>query len=436
MLHVNNQKVRKLLFTGKFGLEKESLRVLRDGSFSHTPHPFPDDEHIVRDFCENQTEINTSVFPTAEGASEDLLKHTARIQEKISVMPEPELLWPFSNPSFIKNEEDIPVARFEGGRASKTDYREYLSGRYGRYKMTLCGIHVNYSFSDELLEADFEESGESDFRRYRDSLYLDVAEKAAVLGWVITALTAASPVSDGSFVEKGVRGRTSFVGMSSIRCSELGYWNFFAPVFDYTDINTYAASIQRYVDEKILKAPTELYYPVRLKPAGRNILSKLCENGADHIEFRMVDLNPLELSGINILDLKFIQLFLVWLAGTPARRTDENEQILAVQNFKNAAHYDLKTVRIITPSGSSFTADRAGLDIIDSMREFYKGFPDEVREVLDFEAVKFIDPDRRYSWIIRKKYGDDFLEKGLELAEKQQKEITGGEKCANSSGHH
>ena len=58
--------------------------------------------------------------------------------------------------------------------------------------------------------------------------------------------------------------------MASVRCSELGYWNFFAPVFDYTNLTRYADSIQRYVDDGLIRYATELYYPIRLKPAGEN----------------------------------------------------------------------------------------------------------------------------------------------------------------------
>lgn len=153
MLHTESEAVRRLLLTGSFGLEKESLRVRGDGSMAHTPHPFPDDGHITRDFCENQTEINTPVTHSPEETVASLDFHYKRIQEKLR--DRGELLWPFSNPPYIRNEDDIPVARFEGGRASKTEYRQYLSDRYGRYKMTLCGIHFNYSFSEELLRADF-----------------------------------------------------------------------------------------------------------------------------------------------------------------------------------------------------------------------------------------------------------------------------------------
>ena len=57
MLHIDDPEIRNLLLEGKFGLEKEGLRVYEDASMAHTPHPFPHDSHITCDFSENQTEI-------------------------------------------------------------------------------------------------------------------------------------------------------------------------------------------------------------------------------------------------------------------------------------------------------------------------------------------------------------------------------------------
>ncbi len=426
MFHTDNDRVRALLLKGCFGLEKESLRITPDGRMAHTPNPFPGSEHIVRDFCENQTEINTPVHTSAEAAVESLLEYTRRIHRVLAVQEPRELLWPFSNPPYIHSEADIPVAQFSGGRAGKTTYRDYLSDRYGRYKMTLCGIHVNYSFSEELLQADFALSGEQDFQEYKNQLYVTLAERAAAYSWIVTAVTAASPLLDSSFLEKGRTGGTTFVGMASIRCSELGYWNFFAPLFDYSSIQAYADSIRGYVDQGLLAAPTELYYPVRLKPRGRNDLNRLRSEGADHIELRMVDLNPLEPSGISLKDLKFVQLLLVYLAGTPRQPFAVRDQVQAVQNFKNAAHYDLKTVKIVVPDGEVYSVADAGHKVIGFMRDFYADFPGEIQEILDFEEDKFTDPEKRYAWQIRHQYGDDFLRRGLELAEQRQREMTAG----------
>ena len=324
MLHIENKYIKDHLLDGNFGLEKESLRVLEDGTFSHTLHPFPDDVHIVKDFCENQTEINTAAHPSVKEAMKELHIHNRRIYEKLQSLEPKEYLWLFSNPPFIQKENDIPVAVFEGAHVSKTSYRNYLSEKYERYKMIFSGIHVNFSFSESLLMTDFDlwkeenplEKESISYQEYKDRIYLELAKKLALHGWILVAVTAASPVLDGSYLEKGVYGKTVFSGIGSVRSSELGYWNEFAPVFDYSDIGSYAESIRKYVKKGLLKAPSELYYPVRLKPAGDNNLDALQKNGVNHIELRMFDLNPLAEEGLEEKDVVFAHLLMVWLAST------------------------------------------------------------------------------------------------------------------------
>ena len=426
MLSIQNPEVRSRLLLGRFGLEKESLRVTAQGRMSHSPHPFPaDDPHIVRDFCENQTEINTEVTDSPAGALRALAFYDRQIQEKLASLPEPELLWPFSNPPAIQNEADIPVARFSGPLSSKRAYRDYLSDRYGRYKMTFSGIHFNFSFSEDLLRAAFKDSGESDYRTFTDQLYLELAEKMVVYGWIVTAVTAASPLVDASFVEKHACGRDTFLGMSSIRCSEMGYWNYFTPVLDYGSLSAYTASIRRYVKDGIILFPSELYYPIRLKPPGANSLDRLEENGISHIELRMIDLNPLTDAWAEEKDLTFCHLLLAFLACRPRFPLSERGQILAAQNFKSAARYDLKTVRVILPGGRSMTAVDGALEILDQMEDFYRDFGEDVLEVLSFEKDKFLDEKNRYAHKVRDLYSDTYAEKGLALAKERQERILG-----------
>lgn len=419
MLPVWEQNVRRFVRQGGFGLEKESMRITQEGHMAHTPHPFPGDAHIVRDFCENQTEINTPVLPTAAQAWQALSELDRRIHRRLASLTPPELLWPFSNPAILQNEADVPVARFAGDQAGKTTYREYLSERYGRYKMALCGIHVNFSFGKDLLAAAHAANGAGlSLREYTDRLYLELAEKAACYGWIVTALTAASPLNDQSYWEKGKNG-TAFCGMASVRCSELGYWNFFTPIFDYTSLDAFVDSIQGYVDSGLIRFPTELYYPIRLKPAGENRLEKL-RQGVDHIELRMVDLNPLAPAGLEPRDLEFIHLLLVWLAALPPLHLTGKDQVQAAQNFKNAAHYDLKTVNIVLPDGSSRPAADAALRVLEDMKAFYAPLLPDALPVLDFEQEKCLDPDKRYAWQIRRRFADDFVGGGLALARQRQ----------------
>ena len=291
--------------------------------------------------------------------------------------------------------------------------------------MTFSGIHVNYPFADTLLLADYDGKGfPGTFQDYKDRLYLDPAERLAAYSWLLVCVTVASPLLDSSFVERGVYDGDVFTGMASVRCSEMGYWNEFAPVFDYSNITAHADSIQNYVNRGFLRAPSELYYPVRLKPPGENNLETLRACGINHIELRMFDLNPLVTAGVDERDVKFAQLMMVWLSSTPKDPFEDRDQVQAVQNFKNAARYDLKTVKILTPVGDTFLAADAALIIFDLLRAFYEELQiDGVKEILDFEREKFLNPHVRYAWQIREEFDGGFAKKALALAKERQKVV-------------
>ena len=435
MLHIEDETIKKLLLKGKFGFELESHRITMDGHLAHTAHPFPGDPHISRDFSEDQIEINTSPYDTAEEAIDAMEGYMAQVQEALCRKDRQECLWPFSNPPYIKNERDIRIAQYYGEERENTTYREFLSDRYGRYLMTYSGIHVNYSFADELLARNAEIDGVPYDRAYKDRFYVDLAEKAAAYGWVLVALMAASPVMDSSFFQQGVYDGTDFCGMASPRCSELGYWNQFSPMFDYTDLDAYVDKIQSYVDEEMLVAARELYYPIRIKPAGKYSLEALREQGVDHIEFRMYDLHPFSPLGLNLRDVKFAQLFLVWLASFRIERMSGGMQVQAVQNFKNAAHYDLDAAKVTVPGciceneicgmpkRFSGSVRETAICILESMRAFFGEFSIEVRDNVEYQMDKMTDESKRYAVQVRREYGEGFVRRGLGLAQKRQRQL-------------
>ena len=414
-LHMEDEAVARLADRGGIGLERENLRITGDGFLAHTPNPFPDEKYIVRDFCENQVEINTPVCHSVPEVIEKLAGFHERIVETLKNKPEPEYLWPFSNPPYIKNEEDIPIARYEGKEHYKEEYREYLADRYGRYKMTFSGIHYNYSFDEELLKINHEKHyPELPYKAYRDAFYTELAAKAQAYNWLVVVLTAASPLLDSSYVEKKVYGRDVFNGMGSTRCSELGYWNFFTPILDYSHISNYAESILSYIERGLIRSAAELYFPVRLKSFHEYSPCSLCEDGVSHIELRMIDLNPLTPYGIDECDAEFIRLYLIWLSGLPAVPMGAGEQVVAIQNTKNAARYDLKTVNIMMPDGRSMRVTAAAEEILEKMRRFYDRFDDErIRNTLEVQKEKIEIPEKRHAWRIRELYGDGFVENGL-----------------------
>ena len=425
MLDVRNPRLRPLAFDGNFGLEREALRVTADGHMAHTPHPFPaDHQRIVRDFCENQTEINTRVWSTAEEAVTELEALNGDILRVLGNgewgtgngergTGDGEVLWPFSNPPPLRGEEDVVPAKFVGAQSGKSSYRDYLAAKYGRYLMTYCGIHVNFSFGDRLLEA-----GRVALPRDRDALYLHVAAGSVLWGWIVVALTAASPVADSSLFLLAGGGDDVFTGFASVRCGDLGYWNHFTPVNDFSSVDAYANAIRGYVKRGQIAAPSELYYPVRLKPRGANRLETLVAKGIDHIELRCVDLNPLVGGLVDVRDIKFIQLFFLWCAGRPPARLTERDQAQAVRNFKNAARYDLNLARISLPDGTSASVREIGLRLLSSMSRFFADFPQEVADIIAFEREKLEHPERRYAEQVRERFGGTFAQKGLAFAKK------------------
>ena len=195
-----------------------------------------------------------------------------------------------------------------------------------------------------------------------------------------------------------------------------------AAVTDYKTLEGYIAGIEYFVSKGLLAAPSELYFPVRLKPRGLNTLDNLRTLGASHIELRMFDLNPLDPVGLDLRDIKFGELFLGFLAGTQDFFFPEQDQVQAVQNFKKAAYYDLERTKIIILGGRSSTVAEAGKLMLHQMKEFYRDFADEVQDILRFEEAKFLDPANRYATKVRALAGDDFAAYGLQLAKERQAE--------------
>ena len=322
-------------YSGNFGLERETLRVDSQGRLAQTFHPFGDDSHITRDFCENQVELITPVCSSIDEAAASLAELDRRTNEVIS--RQGERLWLYSNPPSIRDEDEIPIAQFAGMLASKKNYRIALQYRYGKRLMLLSGVHFNFSFTDRWLQEKY--GSEAAEQEFRNRLYMRLYRQLMRHSWLLVLLTAASAYYDLSYDEDGaegaVRGR-----YASLRNSERGYWNHFVPVLDHTDLESFCLGIMEYINKSILFSVSELYMPVRLKPKGLNSIENLAENGVDHIELRMFDLVPNAPQGINVRDLKFAHLLMLWLLEQPDPPFTEEEQYEAVRKHQTAALYD------------------------------------------------------------------------------------------------
>lgn len=430
------------IFEGHFGLEKESLRTTPTGHLAHTKHPFPDNSNLDRDFCENQLEIITDVCASIEEVYSQLTNlHKAAVRRLYHMESGTEYIWPFSNPPYVKGEDDIPIATYEGTMKGKERYRRYLADKYGKKKMLFSGIHFNFSFTDEFIEDAWKLSDVPSYRAYKDSLYLDLAKKVAKNSWLVVYLTAASPVMDGSFFKDEAADKVILSRYSSGRCSEIGYWNDFIPLLEYDTLDNYVQSIQSYVDSGQLKAATELYYPVRLKPRGENSLENLKASGINHIELRTLDLNPLSPIGIMKEDIHFLHLFLVYLAFQERAEFDTLEQVMAIKNEKRAALYEEKDIWIEKSWNSVLTIHDAAMEILEDMERFYEEFrfssgknekskgenPKGIFSCISYQKEKILYPQNRYAVRLRKEFRKDYVPRGIQLAKKYADEIAGEE---------
>ena len=94
-------------FEGGFGLERETLRIDKNGRLAQTSHPF-DDPHLQRDFCENQLEIITGVNDSVKNAIEELAEWDLTARKKLA--DSSEKLHVYSNPPYFSDASEIPVA--------------------------------------------------------------------------------------------------------------------------------------------------------------------------------------------------------------------------------------------------------------------------------------------------------------------------------------
>lgn len=459
------KRLDKNILMARMGLEKESLRVDRRGRLAQTPHPFPEDAELDVDFSGNQLEFITGVCDSADEVWEDLRRlhrKAARVLKNRETGSE--FLWPFSNPPYVQAEGENPPMAFYGEKAWKTEYRNHLKERYGTQLMLYSGIHFNLSFPEKFREA-ISAMGDAGVgagcgrqkRRSADASYLNLAAWTTRYAWLIVYLFAASPVLDESYFTPGKKDGTPCLKYASPRSSEIGYWNDFEPVLDYRSLEGYVNSILKYTADGTLMSPAELYYPVRLKPAGLYDLERLRQEGVSHIEIRIIDENPYSEIGIFREDVRFLHLLMVYLASRAPKPFPEGEQLWALRDMKRAALFDDSTCLF---NGLSIRENAA--QALQEMEEFFAGGAGAapggsasgdgsapvgvaapvtgsapcggsapvggsaewayIREALDFQWRK-LEPGGRPAEVIREKFREGYNRKGLELAKAHSRKL-------------
>ena len=241
-------------------------------------------------------------------------------------------------------------------------------------------------------------------------------ESAETSGYVKTPSGAGKDASSASEKADAPVGKATVVSKyATPRCSEVGYWNDFDPILDYTSLERYIKSINSYVENGALNIPAELYYPVRIKSGGDFSMETLLKKGIDHIEFRIVDDNPYEPTGVCLADIEFMHLLMIYFLFRHESDFTPEKQKNALADMKKAALLDQDEK---LSNGISIRENVR--KILTKIRRFYReeGFTEEdcayIESAIEYQESKL--SGARYADRVVRDFSDDYWEKGLNLA--------------------
>ena len=188
------------------------------------------------------------------------------------------------------------------------DIVKSLSNSYGRRKQMISGIHFNFEFGKELIQALFNLQSEiKDYQHFKAEIYLKAARNYLHYQWLITYLYGASPTSEKNFFEDNSLNEP----VRSIRNSKYGYTNHDDVQVSHSSIQNYISDISLMVKKGLLLEEKEFYSAIRLR--GGQQVSDLKDHGVSYIELRNIDINPFETNGISYEQAEFLHLFLIYL---------------------------------------------------------------------------------------------------------------------------
>jgi len=362
---------KRLLLDGWWGIERESQRVNPDGSLALTPHPQAlgdklTNTRITTDFAESQLELVTPPYNTIDAAYESLLE----IQKEVEQGLADELMWPLSMPPKLPDEEAIPIAYFGETPAGKEKelYRQGLAKRYGKKMQMISGIHYNYSLGNKLTDFLYQRMGAGIIdggiigndkigtritrRQFDEELYLAIVRNFLRYRWLPIYLFGASPNIDETYysvickeleaIKQDYPDCSQVISdfqrhATSLRVSRYGYSNSVQQQYTilFNSLTEYITTIREMLQGNILQKENEFYSSIRLKPVlepGEVQLDALDKRGISYIEVRILDLNPFANGGIDLEQLYFMQVFMLYCLFEGNANLSKHELEIANEN--------------------------------------------------------------------------------------------------------
>ncbi|CAL4323902.1 glutamate--cysteine ligase [Buchnera aphidicola] len=378
MIHDISKKIswikkNPIILQGIFrGLERETLRIKKNGIFSSKKHPYSlgsslTHPWITTDFSENLLEFIT---PPSQNI-DYVLNFLQDLHIFVTHNMKNEYMWPLSIPHFIRNKKDIKIAQYGNSNIGKIKYiyRVGLKHRYGSLVNTISGVHYNFSLPKIFWKQFNKNAKKTNKKEYISSGYLNLIRNYYRFGWIIPYLFGASPAISSCFLKNSTKhiftrnedDTLHLPWSTSLRLSDLGYTS--TSIIDlnimFNDLPSYIQSLKRamqttsnkflkiglknkkghfkQLNTNILQMESELYTQIRPKRTIKNgelLSDALYNKGIEYIEIRSLDINPFSPIGISKNQILFLDLLLIWCALIDAPKMDKLDWLLIDKNWK------------------------------------------------------------------------------------------------------
>jgi glutamate--cysteine ligase len=400
--------LQQLLCGGLKGIEKESLRLSKDGFIAQTLHPKAlgaalTHPYITTDYSESLIELITPPFTEVK----DALGYLRNIHQFVYEHLDNEILLSTSMPCGINGDESIPIAEYGSSNIGRMKhvYRHGLWHRYGRTMQSIAGIHFNYSVPEALWPVlHKQENSRLTLEQFTADAYFGLIRNFQRMGWLILYLFGASPAICKNFFnsrpalmaqfEEFDNGTLYHPYATSLRMSDIGYKskNQANLKIDYNSIDGYVGSLgeaistpypeyekigtlvdgeYRQLNSNILQIENEFYSTMRPKQIAESCEKPtlaLKRRGVRYIEMRSLDLDLFNPIGIDEDKANFIEALLLTCLLQDSPKTSDQEQQVNNANQLAVAHSGRKPELELNKNNRKILLRDWAAEIIDSMQ--------------------------------------------------------------------
>ena len=429
------QDLNEIIGSGKIGIEKESLRIVKSKISQRTHNellgPALCHKYITTDFSEAQIELITPPMSNNKNA----LTFLDNIHHFVLTNIEDEILWPLSMPPPNLLDSEVSIASYGSSNLAKfkTTYRKGLSHRYGKLMQAISGVHFNYSLPASIWKSSFFSVEKNELMRLKAEIYFKTLRNIHRMNWLILYLFGASPAVSKNLLHKKHKGFLKLNSLeyylpyaTSLRMTDIGYQNINQANLkislnslkqylidlknatetnceDFQDINKETSDQYPQINSNLLQIEDEYYGVSRPKSShisDQRLISKLGKTGIDYIELRSLDLNPFNKAGIDIDTVNFLELFLTYCTLSSSPPIDDQEMHEIKQNDFLVATRGREPGLQLTLNQKKISLKNLAEQIFDEMNTMLgvlKNSTSDCTDLLEQIHIKISEPDQTLS---------------------------------------